>query len=80
MSGGDEAQSNPGGPEDQGVEWYLARDGKQYGPLSDTEMMKLVEFGHLKSADLVWRAGFADCGHCWPTHGDGRAARPPQFS
>jgi len=44
----------------QPIEWYLARDNKQYGPLSDTEMMKLVELRHLKSADLVWRAGFTD--------------------
>jgi hypothetical protein len=41
-------------------QWYLARDGKQHGPLSDTEMQKLVELGHLKAADLVWRPGFPD--------------------
>ncbi len=40
--------------------WYLAREGKQHGPLSDLEMAKLVEFGHLRAADLVWRPGFAD--------------------
>jgi hypothetical protein len=40
--------------------WYLARDGKQHGPLSDLEMMKLVELGHLRATDLVWRPGFSD--------------------
>lgn len=40
--------------------WYLARDGKQHGPLSDLEMMKLVELGHLRATDLVWRPGFND--------------------
>ncbi len=40
--------------------WYLARDGKQHGPLSDSEMKKLVELGHLKANDLVWKPGFAD--------------------
>lgn len=40
--------------------WYLARDGKQHGPLSDVEMTKLVELGHLRATDLVWRPGFAD--------------------
>ena len=40
--------------------WYLARDGKQHGPLSHIEMTKLVELGHLRQTDLVWRPGFAD--------------------
>lgn len=44
----------------QPIEWYLARDNKQYGPLSDAELMKLVEFHHLKAHDLVWRTGFSD--------------------
>jgi len=25
------------------VEWYLARDGKEYGPLSDLELLKFVD-------------------------------------
>lgn len=41
-------------------EWYLARDGEQFGPLSDAELRKLVEFGHLKPNDLLWREGFPD--------------------
>lgn len=51
------------GPEpqtDQTIEWYLARDGAQHGPLSDVEMRKFVELGHLRPNDLVWRAGFPD--------------------
>ena len=44
----------------QPIEWYLARDNKQYGPLSDIELMKLVELRHLRDQDLVWRAGFTD--------------------
>jgi hypothetical protein len=40
--------------------WYLARDSKQHGPLSHVEMTKLVELGHLRATDLVWRPGFAD--------------------
>lgn len=42
------------------IQWYIARDGKQYGPLSDPEMGLFVKGGHLRPADLVWRAGFAD--------------------
>jgi hypothetical protein len=41
-------------------EWFLARDGEQFGPLNDSELRKLVEFGHLKSSDLLWREGFPD--------------------
>src|SRR5690606_34461044 len=42
------------------IEWYIARDGQQYGPLSDLEMRKFVELGHLRPTDLVWRHGFPD--------------------
>ncbi len=42
------------------IEWYIARDGQQYGPLSDPEMRKFVELGHLRPSDLVWRYGFPD--------------------
>ncbi len=42
------------------IEWYLARDGQQHGPLSDAELKKFRELGHLKANDLVWRAGFAE--------------------
>ena len=41
-------------------QWYLARDGQQYGPLSDPELAKFVELGHLQPADLLWREGFSD--------------------
>jgi hypothetical protein len=41
-------------------QWYLARDGQQYGPLSDPELAKFVELGHLQPTDLLWREGFPD--------------------
>ena len=40
------------------IQWYIARDGKQHGPLSDVEMRTFVAQGHLKPTDLIWRAGF----------------------
>lgn len=40
--------------------WYLAREGKRYGPITDGEMRKLMELGHLKGDDLVWRPGYQD--------------------
>jgi hypothetical protein len=41
-------------------QWYLAREGQQYGPLSDAELGKFVELGHLQPNDLLWREGFPD--------------------
>jgi hypothetical protein len=42
------------------IQWYIARDGKQHGPLSDMEMRTFVGQGHLRPTDLIWRPGFAD--------------------
>ncbi|MBN9277036.1 MAG: DUF4339 domain-containing protein [Hyphomicrobium sp.] len=45
---------------DQPIEWYLARDGQQHGPISAAEMEKIIELGYLLPTDLVWRQGFTD--------------------
>lgn len=42
------------------IQWYLAREGKQFGPLTETELSKFIELGHLLPTDLVWREGFAE--------------------
>ena len=42
------------------TQWYLARDGQQYGPLTDAELAKFIELGHLQPTDLLWREGFPD--------------------
>ena len=42
------------------TQWYLARDGQQFGPLSDAELAKFIELGHLQPTDLLWREGFPD--------------------
>ena len=42
------------------TQWYLARDGQQYGPLSEVELGKFIELGHLQPTDLLWREGFTD--------------------
>ena len=41
-------------------QWYIARDGQQFGPLNDAEMARFVELGHLQPTDLLWREGFPD--------------------
>ena len=30
------------------AEWYIAREGAQHGPLSDIEIRKFVDLGHLR--------------------------------
>ena len=57
-----------------GAEWFLARDGQQFGPVSDVEFRKLVELGHLKPADLVWREGLPD----WQAAGEIMAQLMPR--
>src|SRR5688572_11517137 len=46
--------------EEHPVEWYLARDDQQFGPLSDVELKKFIELGHMRGTDLLWRHGFPD--------------------
>jgi hypothetical protein len=41
-------------------QWFIARDGKQHGPVTDAELKKIIELAHLKPTDLVWRQGFTD--------------------
>lgn len=38
--------------------WYIARDGKQYGPVSDEELAQLVRNRELLDGDYLWRQGF----------------------
>lgn len=40
--------------------WYIARDGQQHGPISETEIRLFVDNGHLRPTDLLWRPGFTD--------------------
>jgi hypothetical protein len=59
--------------------WYLARDGEQYGPISEAEMAKLVELGHLQPNDLLWRDGFPDWRPAlvvFPPHSPGPSGGP----
>jgi hypothetical protein len=42
------------------TQWYLAREGQQYGPLSDAELARFIELGHMLPSDLLWREGFPD--------------------
>ena len=42
------------------TQWYIARDGKQHGPLSDIEMRTFVAHNYLRPNDLIWRPGMSE--------------------
>lgn len=42
------------------IDWFLGRDGQQYGPIKNDEMQTLARLGQLRGNDLLWRAGLAD--------------------
>lgn len=56
----------------QPIEWYLARDGQQHGPVTDAELRKIIELGYLRPTDLVWRQGMSD----WATAESALDLRP----
>jgi hypothetical protein len=60
------------------VQWYLARDGQQYGPLSEAELNKFVELGYSLPTDLLWREGFPDWRPAMVVFPQHRPAHPPQ--
>ncbi|HEY8194464.1 MAG TPA: DUF4339 domain-containing protein [Hyphomicrobium sp.] len=39
------------------IQWYIARDGKQHGPLTDVELRTFVAHSYLRQSDLIWRPG-----------------------
>ncbi|MEQ1697988.1 MAG: GYF domain-containing protein [Hyphomicrobiaceae bacterium] len=41
-------------------QWYIARDGKQTGPISDAEINAIAQHGYFRTSDLVWKPGFAE--------------------
>jgi hypothetical protein len=41
-----------------GLQWYVARDQQEYGPVSGAELEELIKLGHLQPTDLLWREGF----------------------
>lgn len=54
--------------------WYLSRGGKQHGPYSGPEILRLAELGKLLTSDLVWKPGFES----WkPVHSISGLLKPP---
>jgi GYF domain 2 len=50
-----------GGNRDAGsAEWFLLREGKQHGPVSEQELWELQKSGRVRPSDLLWRGGWSD--------------------
>ena len=41
-------------------QWFIARDGKQTGPIADIEIKAIAAHGYFKATDLVWQPGFSE--------------------
>ncbi|ADJ24652.1 hypothetical protein Hden_2856 [Hyphomicrobium denitrificans ATCC 51888] len=42
------------------IQWYIARDGKQHGPLTDVELRTFIAHSYLRQTDLIWRPGMSE--------------------
>jgi hypothetical protein len=63
------------------IQWYIARDGKQHGPLTDVELRTFVAHNYLRVSDLIWRPGMAEwqaAPVAFPEAFQGAAPQPPQ--
>src|SRR6476659_4486846 len=52
--------------------WYYAAEGRQAGPISQTELAALVQQGQVTMESLVWREGMAN----WQPLRDVRSSIP----
>ena len=57
--------SNETEPAAEAAEWYIGRDGRQTGPMSESELGLIVRMGHVQPTDLFWRTGLPE----WVTAG-----------
>jgi hypothetical protein len=65
------------------IQWYIARDGKQHGPLTDVEMRTFVAHHYLRLSDLIWRAGMPEwqsAPNMFPTAFEALGQEPKQIS
>lgn len=42
------------------MQWYYERDGQQVGPVSHSEMVRLIVHRHIRPQTLVWHPGFGN--------------------
>jgi hypothetical protein len=60
--------------------WYLARDGRQYGPFSDADLAKFHAAGQLGPTDFLWHEALPNWRSAlvlFPPQRDGPVRAPP---
>jgi hypothetical protein len=60
--------------------WYLARDGRQYGPFSDADLAKYHAAGQLAPTDFLWHEALPNWRSAlvlFPPQRDGPVQAPP---
>ena len=65
------------------IQWYIARDGKQHGPLTDIEMRTFVAHSYLRLSDLIWRPGMPEwlaAPNVFPTAFEALGQEPKQIT
>lgn len=65
------------------IQWYIARDGKQHGPLTDIEMRTFVAHNYLRLSDLIWRPGMPEwqgAPNVFPTAFEALGQEPKQIT
>src|SRR5213594_1867416 len=58
------------------MNWYYAEAGKQAGPITEEELLRLADSGRIQADTLVWHEGLAN----WQVYGYVKptpAGRPP---
>lgn len=58
------------------MNWYYSLDGKQAGPITDTQLDEQIQTGEINWDTLVWKEGMKD----WLPLKSARAGSPPEFS
>jgi hypothetical protein len=66
--------------EDSAKHWYVARDGKQTGPISEAEIRAIAAHGYFRPSDLVWRPGFTEWRPALTVFPPVPQAPPPTFT
>jgi uncharacterized RDD family membrane protein YckC len=62
------------------TEWYYAKDGEKYGPVSTPQLKQLASAGHLQPDDLIWREGLDGWARASQAKGlFGGSKSPPPF-
>lgn len=54
--------------------WYIARDGRQYGPITSEDFATFHKEGSIRQTDLIWHPGMSD----WVPLAEYEAKAPPQ--